>query len=110
LLWFSSIGSIVQVPVHVALEADPRPRAVVLDLESTDALDVPACDALSRLAKSLADASFELALARVRPGAQVMLDRSGVVDAIGAERVFTRVEEAVRYFAGASSTVVPVPA
>ena len=94
-LFFANADSVVEAAFRTAAEGDPRPRAVVLDLESTDDLDVPAADALLRLVEELAREGIDLRLARVHPGALAMLAAAGVVDAIGPDHVHSRVEDAV---------------
>ena len=92
-LFFANAETVAEQVTDAASAA--RPRAVVLDLESTDELDVPSADALRRLADRLDDAGIRLALARVHPEALEMLGRAGVIDAIGADQVYDRVEDAV---------------
>ena len=94
-LFFANADSVVEAVFRAADESDPRPRAVVLDLESTDDLDIPAADALLRLVEQLAGEGIGLSLARVHPDALALLAAAGVVDAIGPDRVYSRVEDAV---------------
>ena len=68
----------------------------VLDLELTYDLDVAAPEALLQLANRLDAAGVSLALARVHGPVVDMLERAGVVDAVGRERVGGRVEDVVR--------------
>ena len=68
----------------------------VLDLELTYDLDVAAAEALLQLANRLDAAGVSLALARVHGPVVDMLERAGVVDAVGRERVGGRVEDVVR--------------
>jgi len=91
-LFFANAETVAEEINQAAVEGDPRPRAVVLDLESTDDVDVPACDALCRLAEQLAAEGIRLTLARVHPDALRILERTGVV--------FSRVEDAVVAFEG----------
>jgi high affinity sulfate transporter 1 len=95
-LFFANAESIVEDVYEAATEATPPARAVVVDLELTQDLDVPAAEALLLLATRLADAGIPLALARVHGPATVMLERVGVVEAVGRDRIGGRVEDAVR--------------
>jgi high affinity sulfate transporter 1 len=94
-IFFANAETVTDQVHQATLESDPRLRAVVLDLESTDDLDVPAGDALRRLAEQLASADVQLAVARVHPDTRLMLERTGVVAALGAGNFFSRVEDAV---------------
>jgi sulfate permease, SulP family len=81
-----------------ATEHEPPARAVVVDLELSGDLDVPAAEALGQLAGRLAEAGIALGLARVNGTTIDLLEKTGVVDAVGRERVGGRVEDAVRAF------------
>jgi MFS superfamily sulfate permease-like transporter len=94
-LFFANAESVADDIVRAVEETEPRPRAVVVDLESTNDLDVPACDALATLAERLAGAGARLALARVHASALAMLERTGALEAVGRDHVFGRVEDAV---------------
>ena len=95
-LFFANVESVTQDVYTAATESEPPVRAVVLDLELTYQLDVPAAEALLLLARRLAEAGIPLALARVHGPVVEMLEKIGVVEAVGRERVGGRVEDAVR--------------
>ena len=95
-LFFANAESVAEDLYAAATEGEPPARAVVLDLELTEDLDVPAAEALLLLATRLADSGIPLALARVHGPAAEMLERVGVVEAVGRDRVGGRVEDAVR--------------
>lgn len=76
----------------------PPPQVVVFDLESTSDLDVTDLDVLAGLQRDLARKNAEFWLTNVRADVRAMLDRSGVSDAIGAERIFPSVTDAVTTF------------
>jgi sulfate permease, SulP family len=97
-LFFANAESVAEDVYDAATEGEFPARAVVLDLELTQDLDVPAAEALLLLATRLADAGIPLALARVHGPAAEMLGRTGVVQAIGHDRIGGRVEDAVRAF------------
>ena len=77
---------------------------MLLDLELTNELDVPSADMLEELHKDLHAAGVELALARVRPAVRDLLDRSGVLEQIGAGHVYGRVLEGVLAHLSVSET------
>jgi MFS superfamily sulfate permease-like transporter len=95
-LFFANAESIVDSVYADATGAEPPARAVVLDLEMTYDLDVPAAEALLMLANRLADAGVPLALARVHGSVLGLLEKTGVVAAVGSDRVGGRVQDAVR--------------
>jgi high affinity sulfate transporter 1 len=95
-LFFANAESLAEDVYEAATEGEPPARAVVLDLELTQDVDVPAAEALLLLATRLAEAGIPLALARVHGPAAEMLERTGVVQAIGHDRIGGRVEDVVR--------------
>jgi SulP family sulfate permease len=95
-LFFANAEAVAEEVYLAATESEPPARGVVLDLELTSELDVPAAEALGLLAGRLADAGIPLALARIHGPAIDLLARTGVVEAVGRERVGGRVEDAVR--------------
>jgi sulfate permease, SulP family len=97
-LFFANAEAVVEGVYVAATEHEPPARAVVVDLELTGDLDVPAAEALGQLAGRFAEAGIALALARIHGPAIDLLEKTGVVDAIGRERVGGRVEDSVRAF------------
>jgi high affinity sulfate transporter 1 len=97
-LFFANAEAVAEEVYLAATESEPPVRAVVVDLELTRELDVPAAEALGLLAGRLAEAGIPLALARIHGPAIDLLERTGVVEAVGRERVGGRVEDAVRAF------------
>ena len=95
-LFFANAEAVVEGVYVAATEHEPPARAIVVDLELTGDLDVPAAEALGQLAGRLAEAGIALALARIHGPAIDLLEKTGVVDAIGREHVGGRVEDAVR--------------
>jgi high affinity sulfate transporter 1 len=95
-LFFANAESVAEDVYAAATESEPPARSVIVDLELTQDLDVPAAEALLLLATRLAEAGIPLALARVHGPAAEMLERTGVVQAIGHDRIGGRVEDAVR--------------
>jgi sulfate permease, SulP family len=95
-LFFANAEAVVEDVYLAATEHEPPARAVVIDLELSGDLDVPAAEALGLLAGRFAEAGIALALARMNATAIDLLEKTGVVDAIGRERVGGRVEDAVQ--------------
>jgi sulfate permease, SulP family len=78
------------------ISAGPSVHALVLDLEMTGALDVPALDMLARVADELGDRGIRLLLARVHAEAAAGLERSGLAARLGQDGVYAQVIDAVR--------------
>ncbi|HEV8191991.1 MAG TPA: SulP family inorganic anion transporter, partial [Ktedonobacterales bacterium] len=79
-------------------QASPPPHMVLLDLETSSALDTSSADMLAELAQDLRAEGIELALARVRTPVRGMLQRTGFTDAIGNDRIYASVEAGVEAF------------
>ncbi len=75
--------------------SDPRPRAVVLDLAATGDLDVTTADMIEALAHDMHQRAVALGLAQVRGSVRDRLRKTGVMGAIGEERVYATVAAAV---------------
>jgi len=98
-MFFANAASI-RAAVRRAAEASETPLvAVVLDLEATVDIDVPGCDSLRELAEDLDRQDIQLGLTRVRSTMRQILDDTGVIDAVGADRIFTSDGAAVAAFA-----------
>jgi len=86
-----------------ALETRVRDRAereeglelVVLDLVAVDFLDADGSGALARVQELVADHGARLRLAHVKPSVAAVLERDGVLDAIGAAYVHGDIEQAL---------------
>lgn len=77
---------------------DPRPRAILLDLEASSGLDISSADMLAELVAELKVQGIELLLATVREPIRNMLWRSGVAQTIGEEHIYPVIEEGVEDF------------
>jgi MFS superfamily sulfate permease-like transporter len=75
----------------------PSLKAVVLDLEANDELDITSTDELDRLASALARRSLPLALAHAHDPVLSLLRRSGTLSRIGEDRVFANLDGAVAW-------------
>lgn len=100
-LFFANADTVrVLITNRLAASTEPVER-VLVDLEMTNALDVPSADMLSELQIDLGAAGVELLLARVHPPVRDMLDRCGLTEKIGAERIVDRVLDGVVYHVSA---------
>jgi anti-anti-sigma factor len=94
-LFFANAEALVD-GVVATIEVEPLIRAVVLDLQSTNELDVPSADALAALVDRLSSRGIRLALSHVHAPVRDMLRRTGITDLVGANLIVGRVEAAVR--------------
>ena len=99
MLFFANAAAVREEVVRAADGADPPAEVVLLDLALTPEVDMPAADALEDLRRRLAAAGSELWLCHLQPGARDLLDRAGVLTALGPDRVHARVIDGVVAFA-----------
>ena len=99
MLFFANVASVRDGIVEAVADADPLPSVVLLDLGLTPEVDVPVVEALEHLHERLAGEGIELWLSHLRPAARELLDRAGVLAAIGPERVYARAIDGILAFA-----------
>jgi sulfate permease, SulP family len=90
MLFFANVASVRDEVVRAAEEASSPVHVVLLDLELTPSVDAPVVDALKDLNERLRGRGVELWLCHLQPDAQELLDRGGVLAAIGPERIHPR--------------------
>jgi high affinity sulfate transporter 1 len=71
-------------------------RAVVIDLEGTNALDTTSADTLGALVQALHEAAVDVYVARVRFEVRQLLRRAGIMALIGEDHVWHSISQAVR--------------
>jgi high affinity sulfate transporter 1 len=71
-------------------------RAVVIDLEGTNALDTTSADTIGALVEALHDADVDVYFARVRFGVRQLMRRAGIMALIGEDHVWHSISQAVR--------------
>lgn len=98
-MFFANAASIRASVKHAAAASETPIVAVILDIATTFEIDVPGCDSLRELAEDLAREDIRLGLTRVDSAMTQILDDTGVIDAVGADRIFTSNEAAVAAFA-----------
>jgi len=94
-LFFATAGILRQRIRELIADADPGVKAIILDMESTDIIDLEGSDALHMVAKELEDAGIELHLTRTKQEILEMLDQDGVLDTISRHRLHDYIHEAV---------------
>ncbi len=86
----------VRVSVMRAVSETPDVYAVVLDLESTNQLDISSADMLMSLLRELRRADIELYLVRVFHFVRGVLKKTGFEDELGGERMWHSISAGVR--------------
>lgn len=80
---------------QVVGEANNKPDVFVLDAEAMPILDTTGADVLASLRDDLLKQDINLSIARPKGLFRMMLDRTGVADEIGRDRLFPSVRSAV---------------
>jgi SulP family sulfate permease len=94
-LFFATAGRLRARIRELIVDIDPAVKAVILDMESTNIIDLEGSDALHKVVKELQAANVELHLARTKPEILKMLEQDGVLDTLGRDRLRDHVHEAV---------------
>jgi SulP family sulfate permease len=95
-LFFASAKSLRARVRELTGGATPPVHAVILDMESTNLIDLEGADELQEVAEELEELQIGFHLARVKAGIKEMLVRDGVLDTIPDERFHTSVDAAVK--------------
>jgi len=98
MLFFGNVTSVRDGILAAAEATQPRLSVVLLDVGLTPEADIPVVEALEDLHGRLAANGIELWLCRVRPAVRDLLDRAGVLEHIGVERVYPREIEGMMAF------------
>jgi sulfate permease, SulP family len=99
MLFFANAASVRDGIVRAVADADPHPSVVLLDLGLTPEVDVPVVETLEHLLERLAGDGVELWLCHLLPEARDLLDRAGVLAAVGTDRIHPRVLDGIVAFA-----------
>ncbi|MCB9763200.1 MAG: solute carrier family 26 protein [Alphaproteobacteria bacterium] len=93
-LWFGNVAAL-RAHVDEALNAEPAPRAFVLDMSAVNDVDASGVEALEELVDELERQDIALILVRVKGPVLDVLRRAGLVDHLGPARIAETVREAV---------------
>ena len=104
ILFFANANHFADTLKGAVSTAEVPVKAVLVDAETVSAIDTTACDALIKLQSELAAQGIALAFARVRDPVRDVMQRAGVVAAIGAERYYDRITDGVRAFSKRTTT------
>jgi SulP family sulfate permease len=93
-LFFGSVEHI-RDEIDAARAARPATRHLLLIGTGVNLIDNAGAELLAHLARSLREAGVELYLCKLRPSVRALLERSGFLDAIGRDHVFTTKDQAL---------------
>jgi high affinity sulfate transporter 1 len=102
-LFYANASLVARSIKRLAGSAEPPPKAIVLDFGPNANLDITSSETLDELVTTLRSAGIDFALAEVRRPVRDAARRSGVLAAIGEDRVFHTIDEAVGALAPASA-------
>ena len=77
-------------------EAEPLPRAVILDAAAQDEIDVTSTDTLKSLIKELHDSNIAVYVADLHLPIREYSRRTGLLELVGEDKIFPTVDAAVR--------------
>jgi len=97
-MFFANNAPLCERLKEMICTTDPRPRAILLDMEASSGLDISSADMLAELVAELKAQGVVLLLATVREPIRTMLWRSGVAQTIGEEHIYPVIEEGVEDF------------
>jgi len=97
-LYFANAPSLRDVVEHAYNVHPAHPRGFVLDCIAVNDLDSTALDVLQQIADEMASQETQLCLAGVSAPIHQTLEKSGCLDHIGEEHLFTTVHGAVQSF------------
>jgi len=89
-LFFANVEALRNEIMNLVDEAQPPVKVVMLDLEMSNQLDVPSVDMLVELKEELEQRNTEMWLGRLHGPVRDALDRSGVLQKIGQENLYSR--------------------
>lgn len=104
-IFFANAERLGQKISHLVLEADPH--VIVLDLRAVFDLEYTALKMLTAAEKKARASGREVWLVGLTPGVMQLIRRSPLSDALGRERMFARLEDAVAKFEASAKKESP---
>ncbi|MGH2594753.1 MAG: SulP family inorganic anion transporter [Actinomycetota bacterium] len=93
---FFATSDALEDRIREVAQSMPGVTGIVLDCEGIDFIDSQGSAKMREIVELADHASVTLRLARIKPAVAEVLDRDGVLDRIGAERIHGNVERAVQ--------------
>ncbi len=97
-LFFANSATLRDDVLALVDDADPPARGVIIDAEMMSTIDYTGAARIVELHESLEDRGVSLRFARTKVPAMELLESTGAADAIGRDRFFTSIREAVNDF------------
>ncbi len=94
-LFFVNAGALGDRLRDIRVQADPPLNGVVLSMEGVNFMDAEGADMLKKIAQAGKDQGIDLHIARLKPQVLEVLERSDVIDFIGAEHIHDDIASAV---------------
>lgn len=94
-LYFATASSLRDRIRELTIDVDPPVKAVILDMESCDIIDLEGSEELEDVVKELKESGIEFYMARTKKGIKQILEKDGVIDVIGSDHLYDHVYEAV---------------
>ncbi len=95
-LFFATAGSLRARVRELTTDVVPPVRAVILDMESVNIIDLEGADSLEEVAKELSELQIELHLSRTKTAIKAILVKDGILDTIPDHRFHSSVDTAVK--------------
>jgi MFS superfamily sulfate permease-like transporter len=97
-LFFANANLARTQVLNLLVASEPPAKAVLLDIGSSNTLDITSLDMLRSLVSDLDDAQVEILLADVRGPVRDELRISGLMDQVGEKNIYLSVESGVQDF------------
>jgi sulfate permease, SulP family len=94
-LFYANASLVCDAVRQLTGSSDPPTRAVIVDIGSNADLDITSSENLEELVKTLRSGGVDFALAEVRQKVIEIARRTGVLEAIGENRLFHTIDEAI---------------
>jgi anti-anti-sigma factor len=92
-LFFASADALEDRIRELALGADPPLHTIVLDFEGVNFIDSQGSHQVADMVERAPNYDVELRLTRVKPDVKDLLQRDGVIDSLGEDRIYGNVYE-----------------
>jgi anti-anti-sigma factor len=92
-LFFASADALEDRLRDLVLQADPPLHTVVIDFEGVNFIDSQGSGMIAKLVEAAPNYDIELRLTRVKPDVKDLLQRDGVIDSLGEDRIYGNVYE-----------------
>jgi len=96
-LFYANAQTLPDSLTELVSRADPPVHTVVLDLDANDSLDITTAETVAKLVVDLHRHQIRVGLAHAHSPVVEMLQRSGLLEALGDQRIFPDLTSAVTW-------------